>query len=276
MSIVTLTSDFGYKDPYLGVLKGKFLSAHPEVNLIDISHEIDPFNILEASYVIQTAYPHFPKGTVHLIAIDVEKNLEQNHVAIKYDDHYFVAADNGILTMLTHNNSPTQVVEINIHNTIASIQTDLDVLMHCAIHLSKGGILNLIGKEIESLKKISVPTAWFSADFETLHGNVIYIDHYGNVVVNISQSLFNEIGKGRAFEIEIKPRPIKKIFKKYSDFGVHDKYALKDFEGSELAIFNEAGYLEIALYKGNQDSVGNANTLLGLDYRDLITIRFKN
>jgi S-adenosylmethionine hydrolase len=258
------------------VLRGKFLSAHSDVKLVDISHEIDPFNLLEASYVIQTAYPHFPKGTVHLIAMDVEKNLEQKHVAIKFNDHYFVSADNGILTMLTHQNPSLQMVEINIHNTIPSIQTDLDVLMHSAIHLSKGGIMNLIGKEIDALKTISVPTAWFSADFQTLHGNVIYIDHYGNVVVNITQSLFKEIGKGRAFEIEIKPKPIKKIFEKYSDIGAQGKYALKDYEGSELAIFNEAGYLEIALYKGNQESVGNANTLLGLDFRDVITIRFKN
>jgi S-adenosylmethionine hydrolase len=276
MSIITLTSDFGNKDPYLGVLKGKFLSAHSEAKLVDISHEIDPFNLLEASYVIQTAYDHFPKGTVHLIAIDVEKNLEQQHVAIKFNDHYFVAADNGILTMMTHQNLPSQMVEINIHNTISSIQTDMDVLMHSAIHLSKGGIMNLIGKEIDSLKKISVPMPWFSSDFQMIHGSVIYIDHFGNVVVNITQSLFKEIGKGREFEIQIKPKPIKKIFQKYSDIGAQSKYALKDYEGSELAVFNEAGFLEIALYKGNQENVGNANTLLGLDYRDVITIRFKN
>lgn len=276
MSIITLTSDFGHKDPYLGVLKGKFFSADADVKLVDISHEIDPFNLLEASYIIQTAYAHFPKGTVHLIAIDVERNLEQQHVAIKYNDHYFVAADNGILTTLTHKNAPSEMVEINIHESITGIKSDLDALMHCAIHLSKGGILNLIGKEISSLKSISVPTAWVSADFQSIQGSVIYIDDFGNVVVNITQSLFKEIGKGREFDIEIKPRPIKKILEKYSDIGAKGKYALKDFEGAELAIFNEAGYLEIALYKGNPNTVGSAHSLLGLDFRDVITIRFKN
>lgn len=276
MSIITLTSDFGHKDPYLGVLKGKFYSADKNVKIVDLSHDVDPFNLHEASYIIQTAYKHFPAGTVHLIAIDAETNLEQKHVAIQYNGHYFVAADNGILTTLTHHNPPTELVEINIHNTITGIKTDIDVLMHCALHLSKGGILNLIGKEIDSLKSISVAKAWVSADHQSIQGNVIYIDHFGNVVVNITESLFKEIGKGRVFEIDIKPKPIKKILSKYSDIGAHGKYALKDYEGSELAIFNEEGYLEIALYKGNPNTVGSANTLLGLDFRDIINIRFKN
>lgn len=102
MSIITLTTDYGLKDYFVGALKGKILTEFPEAQIVDISHGIDPFNIAETSYIIGAAYSSFPKGTVHLIGVDVEINKETpQHIAMEWNDHYFICADNGILSILT-------------------------------------------------------------------------------------------------------------------------------------------------------------------------------
>ena len=99
MSIITLTTDYGLKDHFVGALKGKILSEFQEATIIDISHEIDPFNIAETSYAIGAAFSSFPKGTVHLIGVDIELNSENQHIAMQWNDQYFICADNGILSI---------------------------------------------------------------------------------------------------------------------------------------------------------------------------------
>ncbi|WP_026711671.1 SAM hydrolase/SAM-dependent halogenase family protein [Flavobacterium filum] len=275
MSIITLTTDYGLKDHFVGALKGKILTEFPEAKIVDISHDIDPFNTAEASYIIQAAYISFPKGTVHLIGVDAERNTENEHVAMQWNDQFFICADNGILSMLTQRILPQKIVVINIHDRLPSNATDLDVFKTVACHLAKGGTLNVIGKEIQQLKPTTELQPIVSKDGNSIKGNVIYIDHFGNVVVNISQKQFSEVGKGRTFEIDIKPKPIKSIQSNYSAIAVSDKFPIKYFEGEQLALFNEVGFLEIALFRSNPSTVGSAQTLLGIGYRDTITINFK-
>ena len=114
MSIITLTTDYGLKDHFVGALKGKILSEYSEAKIIDISHEIDPFNTLEASYIISASYASFPKGTVHIVGVDMEANKENKHIVMQWNDHYFIAADNGILSMLSQKIIPQKIVAINI------------------------------------------------------------------------------------------------------------------------------------------------------------------
>jgi S-adenosylmethionine hydrolase len=274
MSIITLTTDYGLKDHFVGSLKGKILTEFPEATIIDISHNIDAFNIAETSYIIGAAYSSFPKGTVHLIGVDIERNRETQHIAMQWNDQYFICADNGVLSILTQKIIPQKIVAINIHDRLHSDATDLDVFVKVACHLAKGGLLNVIGKEITSIKDVTELQATVLDN--QIKGNVIYIDHYGNVVTNISKNLFLETGKGRPYEIKFKTKTIKTILPNYSDIVVSDKYSIKDYEGEKLAIFNEAGFLEIALFRSNPETVGTANTLLGLNYRDTILIEFKN
>ncbi len=281
MSIITLTTDFGLKDHFAGALKGKILSDCPEATIIDISHNIDPFNIAEASYVINAAYSFFPKGTVHLIGVDYELNNENRHVALEWNGHFFVCADNGIPGFLTEKIVPQKIVAINIHDRLTTEATDLDVFVTVACHLARGGLLNVIGREITSLKQLTELKPVVADDRNSIRGYVIYVDHFGNVVTNITRQLFNETVQGRNFEIVFndmrlgqRGNNIKSIWPRYSDIGSAGKYPLKDYEGSKLAIFNEAGYLEIALYKGNNSSAGSASSLLGLGYRDPVNIIF--
>ena len=275
MSIITLITDFGHKDYFVGALKGKILSEQKDAVIVDISHEIDLFNTLEASYCIEAAYSNFPKGTIHIIGVDSERVGDTQHIAMQWDDHYFICADNGILNTLIQKKIPQKIVAITIHDRLNTDVSDMDVFAAVACHISRGGLLNVIGKEIQSLKSVSVLTSSVSDDLAEIKGQIVYIDSFGNCVTNISQKQFNDTIRSRKFEIIIKNKKITRLHKSYSDFPVSDTKQLKDLEGDFLALFNENGYLEIAIYKSNPKTVGSAATLLGLHFRDSISIKFK-
>ena len=236
MSIITLTTDFGLKDHFVGSLKGKILSEFREATIVDISHHVDLFNILEASYILETAYANFPKGTIHLVGVDAELTKENKHIAMQWNDHYFICSDNGILSILTQKIVPQKIVEINIHDRFDEA-TEMNVFVKVACHLARGGLLNVIGREINKIKEINQLQPTVSNDNNILKGYVVYIDHFGNCITNISKSLFKEIGRGRDFEITFNNKIIKTIKKGYSDFTVNERFSLKDYEGEKLALF---------------------------------------
>ena len=275
MSIITLITDFGHKDYFVGALKGKILSEHKEAVIVDISHEIDLFNTLEASYCIEAAYSNFPKGTIHIIGVDSERVGDAQHIAMQWDDHYFICADNGILNTLIQKKIPQKIVAITIHDRLNTDVSDMDVFVAVACHIARGGLLNVIGKEIKTLKPVNTLTSIISDDLSGIKGQIVYIDSFGNCVTNISQKQFNDTIRSRKFEIIIKNKKITRLHKSYSDFPVSDTKQLKDLEGDFLALFNENGYLEIAIYKSNPKTVGSAATLLGLHFRDSISVKFK-
>lgn len=274
MSIITLTTDFGCKDHFVGALKGKIYSEFSEAKIVDISHEIDLFNVSQTSYVVGASYSSFPKGTVHIIGVDSELHQETQHIAMQWNDQYFICADNGILSMLTQKIIPQKIVAINIHDRLAINATAMDVFVKVACHIARGGLLNVIGREITQLREVTELQAVVNQDGNSIKGYVIYVDHCGNVVTNISRQLFTEIGKGRKYEIGFKNYKLKTILPNYSAIVNFDQNPMKFYEGKELAIFNEAGFLEIAIYRSNPSSLGSASSLLGMNYRDLVTISF--
>ena len=274
MSIITLTTDFGCKDHFVGALKGKIYSEFSDAKIVDISHEIDLFNVSETSYVIGASYGSFPKGTVHIIGVDSELHQETQHIAMEWNDQYFICADNGVLSMLTQKIIPQKIVAINIHDRLAINATAMDVFVTVACHIARGGLLNVIGREITQLREVTELQAVVNQDGNSIKGNVIYVDHCGNVVTNISRQLFTEIGKGRKYEIGFRNYKLKTILPNYSAIVNFDQNPMKFYEGRELAIFNDAGFLEIAIYRSNPKSSGSASSLLGMNYRDLVTISF--
>lgn len=276
MSIITLTTDFGLKDYFVGALKGKLISEFPEVQIIDISHDVDLFNISETSYIINASFNNFPKNTVHLIGVDCERNSTTKHIVMQWSDHFFICADNGILSALTQKIVPQKIVEINIHDRMPAFSNALDVFVKVACHLAKGGAMSVIGKEISEIKIVNELQATASSDNKNIKGNIVYIDHFGNCITNISRKMFTEVGLNRKFEIKFGTKTIKRINNFYADFKITDDYSLKNYEGEKLAIFNEAGFLEIAIYKSNPKSVGTAKLMLGLKYRDVINIQFNS
>lgn len=276
MSIITLTTDFGLCDHFTGALKGKLVSGCEGATIIDISHNVDLFNIPQAAYIIGASWRSFPAGTVHLIGVDAELSAENRHIAMLWNGHYFIAADNGILTLLTESILPEKIVEINIHDRLPEGSGAMDVFATVACLLAKGGSLSVVGREITGLKPMLEMHPQIGADKNNIKGNVIYIDHFGNCVTNISKKLVKEVAKGRDFEITFGTKGlIKGVKKGYSDFNLNERYSLKDYEGEKLAVYNESGYLEIAIFRSNPHTVGSAKTLLGLNYRDVVTVTFK-
>lgn len=275
MPIITLTTDFGEKDHFAGAVKGGIYSALEDVRIVDISHSISPFHISEAAYIIQNAYKSFPLGTIHIIGIDSELNPENKHIAVYLDGHYFVCADNGIISMITQEFRPEKMVAINIHDRLKSNFPVLDVFVEVACHIARGGTLDVIGKDIQQIKQLKGITPVINTDASQIIGNVIYIDNYGNVITNINRTLFENTRKGRGFNISARTVRFNKVFERYSDainFDVHPDRREED--GKKLAVWNSSGYLELAIYKSNPSTVGSASTLFGLGYRDTVTVKF--
>ncbi|GAA4281740.1 SAM hydrolase/SAM-dependent halogenase family protein [Gaetbulibacter aestuarii] len=275
MAIITLTTDFGEKDHFAGATKGAIYSELPDVKIVDISHSISPFNIPEASYIIQNAYNSFPKGTIHIIGIDSEINPENKHIAMKLDGHFFICANNGIMSMICSEIAPEHIVEINIHDKIQTSFPVLDVFVKVACHIARGGTLDVVGKRIDAIKPIKNIVPYVNDDKTQIIGSVIYIDNYGNVVTNIKRQFFEQIQKGRSFVISARHYKFTEIFKKYSQIVNFDIPAEKRHdEGRKLVVFNSGDFLEIAVFKSDPQTVGSASTLLGLGVRDTVTINF--
>ena len=275
MAIITLTTDFGMKAHFVGAVKGALLSEIKDANIVDISHNISPFNVMEAAYVIQNAFSSFPIGSIHVIGVDSELNPENSHIAIVLNGHYFVCANNGILSMICNDITPDQIVEVNIHDKILGNFPVLDIFVKVAAHIARGGTLEVIGKPIDEVKPIKNITPFVGSDNNQLIGNVIFIDRYDNVITNIKKSFFETLQKGRRFEISARNHKFKSIHKHYSDI-VDFRIPIdkRNDEGRGLVVFNSSDYLEIAMYKSNKATVGGASTLMGLEMMDSVTISF--
>ena len=275
MAIITLTTDFGHKDHFVGAIKGTIYKELSDAKIVDISHSIAPFNIQECAYILKNSYKNFPDGSIHIVGVDSELTPENQHIAVLVDNHYFIMANNGVIGLIISEIVPEKVVEIQLPNSIDSSFPEMDVFVKAASHIARGGKLEVIGRPFKDLKDLREFNPRISDDGKTISGSVIYIDNYGNVVTNIQQSIFKSIGKGRPFELHARNKKIKEIHKKYSDIINYslDKSQRKS-PGELLALFNSSGYVEIAIYKSDLNTVGGASTLLGLDYRDTVIINF--
>ncbi|MGB5460940.1 MAG: SAM-dependent chlorinase/fluorinase [Eudoraea sp.] len=275
MAIITLTTDFGYKDHFVGALKGTIYKELSDAKIVDITHAVSPFNIQECAYILKNSYKAFPEGTIHIVGVDSEPTIENQHIAVLVDNHYFISANNGVISLITSEIKPEKVVEINIPNPVNGSFPVLDIFVKVACHIVRGGKLEVVGKSFEDLKELKEFAPRITNEGKTIVGSVIYIDNYGNVITNIQRSLFEAYRNGRKFEINARNRKISQIHNRYSDIINFDlgKNQRKG-PGDLLALFNSSDYLELAIYKSDLNTVGGASTLLGLDYRDTIIINF--
>jgi S-adenosylmethionine hydrolase len=258
MALITLTTDLGLKDHYVGLVKGKILKDCPEVTLVDITHLIPPYDILQAAFTLKNSYAEFPEGSIHIIGVNPEVNEHTPHLLIKYQNHYFIGADNGVFSLI-FTEPPEQVFEINISNStdMFSFPTK-DIFATAACHLAKGGTPEMIGKPVNEIQEKMLFRA-VSMD-NVIKGMVQHIDHYGNIITNIEDVFFKSFGQGREFNIEFQRGgyDIDTLSRAYSDVP----------EGEKLAMFSSSGLLEIAINKGN------ASKLLGMRVQDTIRVEF--
>ena len=240
MPLLTLSSDIGPQDYLVSAVKAQLLRINTNFQIVDISHSIPPFNYPQAAYVCRSAIRNFPTYSFHLILVNLfEKKPEQLLLAF-HQEQYFLCADNGLLTMILED-KPELVIGIPldkmaIKNTI-----------YCTEVMGK--VVNQLVSG-ESIKNIGIADTTYIEkhhlrpllDNQWIEGQIIFIDNFENVIVNITREQFEEQRKGRSFRIVFKrDEVIDRISESYADVP----------EGEKLAIFNSAGYLEIAINKGN-------------------------
>ena len=273
MTLVTLTTDFGLKDYSVAVIKAALYQSFPTAIVVDISHQISPYDPSQAAYILKNAYPSFPQGSVHIIGVESELTPENKHLAMRLNGHYFIGADNGIFSMIADGIQPEAIVEINIHEAVVTAFPVLDIFVNVAAHLMRKGTLDVIGRPITNFKELTDIKPVINKN--QILGSVIYIDNYGNVITNITRKIFEEVGKQSPFTIRARTVRFHAIYETYSqaiEFNLPKEKREED--GKKLALFNTAGHLELAIYKSNPLTVGSAHSLFGLDYRDPITIEF--
>ena len=264
--LITLTSDMGLEDYYVAAVKGAIYNQLPNVKVVDISHDIPPFDIVHASFVLKNTFKEFPKNTIHIIGVDSEKNETNKHLIVKNYDQYFIGADNGIFSLI-FDKKPDGIWNIN-RNTESenySFPTK-DIFVSIACHLARGGLPAVVGNEIQDIKSKQLFRP--IVDMNSIKGMVGYIDKYGNLITNISKKIFNEVGKGKAFKIFLTKS-------EYSIEKIHQNYN-EVVEGERIAIFGSGDFLEIAINKGVKGSGGGASQLFGISINDIITIEFKD
>ena len=262
MQIVTLMTDFGNKDYSVAAVKGAILSTVENPQIVDISHQISPYNPTEAAYILKNAYKTFPKGSIHIIGVESEKTPENEHLAMYFDGHYFIGADNGIFAMIKGDLKSDKTVLINIHDKMPSTYPVLEIFVWVAAHISRKGTLEVVGKTVDQIKEIKELRPVINKHGDQIIGAVIYVDNYGNVITNITRKLFKEVGKSRAFT----------IFAEMSNSELYTKPTVtpliflspkkKRRRRKKIALFNDADHLELAIYKSNTQTVGSAQSLL--------------
>jgi len=257
MSIITLTSDWGQRDYFLAAVKGKILSLLPSANIVDISHDISPFNLKQASFIIRNTFPHYPRGTVHILSVLTEKTEKTPHLAVQYGGQFFIGADNGIFSLIFDKN-PEKVIRISSlnENGIKDIPAR-DRFVETAVQLASGRPIEELGEPVSQWKEQLHFLPVVSGDI--IRGVVIYINQYENVVTNITRDLVEKVSKGRKYIIDFRGESINGINHSYQEVPI----------GEIVALFGSTGHLEIAI---NQ---GNAASLLGLDINDPVRVEFK-
>ncbi len=258
MPIITITSDWNREDFYLAVLKGRILKDYPEATVVDVSHNIQSFNIGQAAFILRNSYPHFPAGTIHIIAVNSEVESGKHYLAVAYQDQYFLASDSGVFGLLCRED-PAKIIALETPGEATSF-IGLDVFARAACRLAKGERMEQLGKAVRDYQKSTPMRAVI--DDKVINGSVIHIDSFKNAITNISQDLFNRVGKGKKFEIFIHSNHYK--ISKINHF-YHESPP-----GELLALFNSCGLLEIAINRGN------AADLLSLQVNSNVRVKFKD
>lgn len=240
MPLLTLTSDFGQQDFLVGAVKGQLLQHTSNFSLIDITHQLSPFNYPQAAYVCRNAIKNFPEGSFHLILANLFEEKPEHVLLAQHNGHYIGCADNGLLTMILEE-VPQKVVSLPLDKTQHKNALYLTTIFAKAFNaLQAGKTIEQVGDDSVSITVKNPIRPMLGNDW--IEGQIIFIDNFENVIVNITQEEFEEQRKGRGFKIVFKrDEVIEKISDTYADVP----------EGEKLALFNSAAYLEIAINKGN-------------------------
>ena len=254
MTLVTLTSDLGEQDYYAGALKGAILQQCPTAQLVDITHAIPSHDIVRGAFILKNAFPHFPKGSIHLVNVHNFYAPKRRFLVLQHEGHYFLGPDNGIFSLVLDRQPEQARVLPDEENGLLSYQ---QIFAQSIAHLVAGVPLEELGEPLNGISERIHLRPVVSAS--QIRGTVVHVDKFENVIVNITRELFDQVRKGRNFALYFKRHePITELSVTYCDVPM----------GESLCLFNSAGYLEIAIH------MGKAAGLLGLGVDDAVRIDF--
>lgn len=263
--IITLTTDFGLIDSYVGAMKGVILGIAPQAQLIDITHAIGPQAIHQAAYMVQTFYTYFPPGTVHLVVVDPGVGSTRRSIALETPAAMFVAPDNGVLTYVWRDAlarwgaQACTVVELTEPRYwLSSISTTFhgrDIFAPVAAHLASGVSIELLGQKHDAIIEAALEQPSTGRQGELI-GRIIHVDYFGNCVTNIDQSFLHAMGETDQLIIKVLDQSI---------YGLHSTYA-DQANGSLIALIGSSGRLEIAVTNGG------AAQVLGVGIGDTVKV----
>ena len=260
--IITLTTDFGTSDAYVGTMKGVILGINPNVRVVDLTHAVPPQDIHEAAFTIHSAYRYFPKGTIHTVVVDPGVGSDRQAIVCEIDGTFFVCPDNGVLAYLLRDvdgGVEHRMNAVAIQNPayylpeVSNTFHGRDIFAPVAAYLSRGVPLVDIGPPVENLVQLPIPIPEVSGN--TITGQIVKIDRFGNAITNISESAL--AGEVSGYEIKVQGVRLTRINRAYAESAV----------GEPLAIIGSFGLLEIAI------NGGSAEKQLGLKRGDAAVIR---
>ena len=259
MPIITLTSDLGLEDHYVAASKGRILSlCNNDVQIIDISHSIMPYSIGHAAFVLRSAYSYFPKNTIHVVCVNNESQRDGRYLLAIHKSQYFLASDNGIFSVL-FDGMPEKTFElINLPQKTETSFAFLDTILPAACDLANGKSIESFSKPVNSIRQMHAAQASIGDDY--IRANVLYVDRFENIILNVTKQQFESARKGRGFYLSFRRNEIiDRISNGYANA----------IDGEKLCLFNSAGYLEIAINRGK------ASSLFGLHEGESVKIEFK-
>ncbi len=240
--IITLTTDFGLQDHYVGVLKAVLLGIAPDARLVDISHEIPPQDIMAAAWVVRNSALMFPAGTVHLVVVDPGVGTDRKGVALKIQDQYFVGPDNGIFSLIG-GEFDYELVELTNSKywkkDVSSTFHGRDIFAPVAANIANGVSLEKLGKPLDSL--VTYRWAVPISDKDGIQGWIVHIDRFGNLISNISEEMIFEHGKPSQLKVYVGNTILKGLVSTFGSVA----------DGEPAAYIGSSGVLEIGINKGN-------------------------
>jgi len=255
--IITLTTDFSLADSYVGTMKGVVLRINPGAKLVDITHQITPQDILEATLVLESGYRYFPPGSVHVVVVDPGVGGLRRPIVVAGREHYFVGPDNGTFSRVMENDEEAVVYQISEPRFLLPSISDTfhgrDVFAPVAAYLSRGVAPEEFGPVVPDPRLLRVPAPTWWGD--QIRGEVIHVDSFGNIVSNINRRQFEEWVGSRHCRILINGRVIDHVSRSYAE---HER-------GKVLALFGSADLLEIAVAEGRAErriGAGKGDTVL--------------
>ena len=239
MPLLTLTSDFGASDPLVGMVKGEILHQNEGFHLVDLTHDISPFNFMQAAYHCKSIFSGFPDESFHLVLVNIFDKPADHVLLVHHQGQYLGIPDNGLITMIL-DELPAKIISLPLLSATASVAQRMAATCITAFSaISSGMSWEKLGNSPYQLEQKTRMKAFISSQY--IEGQVLMIDRFNNVVVNITIHEFEEARKGRKFKIVLlRDAFIEEISMAYSDVQ----------EGEKLARFNQFGYLEIAVNKG--------------------------